>query len=227
MSKLSQCDSCTKNEGSPRECIHYEPFNDDDCKYYQPYSMDTGLPGSNPKGRKIRGWLTWFLIIIPIGAILTVAFSFTTSLEDLYDPELGYDVAFLLYMVDKIIAIGLFALAIYTVISFYTFKPNAVALGKTYVVIVFITNILALLSGEYETSGIGSLTQLFRATIWGIIWFTFLCVSEQVNRLFPKRERHFLKRDKWMLCIFVGSILLCIIAVFISAFAYGMEMNAE
>lgn len=50
-----------------------------------------------------------------------------------------------------------------------------------YVVVTFITNILALISGEFEETGLGSLPRIVRSLVWGVIWFSYLTYSEQVK----------------------------------------------
>lgn len=56
--------------------------------------------------------------------------------------------------IDILFSLGLVALAGYTIYAFLYIRPNAVFLGKLYVIIIFISNMLVLLSGEMpDTQG--------------------------------------------------------------------------
>lgn len=89
----------------------------------------------------------------------------------------------------------------YMVYSFYTFKPNAVFIGKAYVVMAFIINILSLLFiSETNAEIFSTLKQLGG----GVICFLFLCASRQVNNLVPPESRKILKRDKLWIGIYLA-----------------------
>ena len=70
----------------------------------------------------------------------------------------------------------------------YYCSPNTVSRfeGKLYVIIIFISNMLVLLSGEMPDTGWDSLPQVVKALVLSFIWFSYLCVSRQVENLFPK-----------------------------------------
>ena len=55
--------------------------------------------------------------------------------------------------IDILFSLGLVALAGYTIYAFLYIRPNAVFLGKLYVIIIFISNMLVLLSGEMPDTG--------------------------------------------------------------------------
>lgn len=153
----------------------------------------------NPKqDRSIYGWLSFFLLVVGVGAALTVILTFYGfSLSD-YDMGVGSFVTYVCATLDILFSLGIAYLAVYTLLAFWKKRPNAVFLGKSYVIVIFLSNTLLLLSGEYEDSGWGSLSQIIKALIWGIIWFVYLTISEQVTDLFPKEERKIFKRDKYI-----------------------------
>ena len=156
------------------------------------------------KDRQIGGWLSFFLFVVGMGAALTVIFTFYNFSFASYDMGLGEVVAYVCAAVDILFSLGIGGLAVYTILAFHKKRPNAVFLGKSYVIVIFLSNSLILLSGEYEDTGLGSLTQIIKALVWGIIWFTYLSVSQQVSDIFPKEERKIPKRDKYI----VGSLLV-------------------
>lgn len=84
-------------------------------------------------------------------------------------------------------------------------KPNAVFWGKTYVALVFLTNLFVLISGSTEENGLQSVTQVVRSFIWGIIWFLYLTFSNQVQDVLPKSFRKVSSTD-WALV--AASVLL-------------------
>ena len=97
----------------------------------------------------------------------------------------------------------LFALACYTIYSFCKRKPDAVFLAKMYVIVTFASNILALINGEYDETGLGSLPRIIRSLVWGIIWFLYLSYSEQVKDIIPKSYRKIFSRDYYFISAFV------------------------
>ena len=113
------------------------------------------------------------------------------------------------------------------IISFYSYKPNAVALGKSYLIIVFVINLLVVLNGEYESSGFGSLPNLLSGLVWSVIWFWYLCQSEQVKSLFPKNERKMFKRDKVLLFLIVAPVIIWLISIFVFAFTQGFVEQTQ
>lgn len=104
---------------------------------------------------------------------------------------------------DVFLGIMLLALAIYSIYAFLKKKPNAVYLAKVYIIAVFVSNIIALLSGEFEETGIGSMPRLIRSLIWSIIWFLYLTLSEQVKNIIPKSYRKLFNRDYYITAAFV------------------------
>lgn len=113
------------------------------------------------------------------------------------------------------------ALSIYTVYSFRQRKSNAVFLAKTYVIVVFVSNLLALFSDEFEPTGLGSLQQVIRGLVWAIIWYTYLCVSKQIREIIPKEYRKLRNSDYGILVTFI------ILPLLILSIAIGSIQNSR
>lgn len=156
------------------------------------------------KDRQIHGWLSFFLFVVGLGAAITVVVSIADFSLDAYDTGGGTFLAYFIALVDIVYTLGIGGLAIYTILAFLNKRLNAVFLGKSYLIVIFLSNVLLLLGGDYDDYGLGSFPQIMKALIWGIIWFVYLCLSEQVSDLFPKEERKILSRDKYI----VGSLML-------------------
>ena len=163
------------------------------------------LPPLTPqKDRQIHGWLSFFLFVVGLGAAITVVVSIADFSLDAYDAGGGLFLAYFIALVDIAYTLGIGGLAIYTILAFLNKRPNAVFLGKSYLIVIFLSNVLLLLGGDYDDYGLGSFPQIMKALIWGVIWFVYLCLSGQVSDLFPKEERKILSRDKYI----VGSLML-------------------
>lgn len=156
------------------------------------------------KDRQIHGWLSFFLFVVGLGAAITVVVSIADFSLDAYDTGGVFFLAYFIALVDIAYTLGIGGLAIYTILAFLNKRPNAVFLGKSYLIVIFLSNVLLLLGGDYDDYGLGSFPQIMKALIWGVIWFVYLCLSGQVSDLFPKEERKILSRDKYI----VGSLVL-------------------
>lgn len=113
---------------------------------------------------------------------------------------------------DGILLLGMAFLAFYTIISFNKYKPNAVKLGKSYLIIAFTGNLLSLIVSDYEVSEINT---VIIPLIWQVIWFIYLSKSNVVEELFPKEERKLFKRDKILLFSIITPIVIWTILVFV------------
>lgn len=156
------------------------------------------------KDRQIHGWLSFFLFVVGLGAAITVVVSIADFSLDAYATGGGFFLAYFIALVDIAYTLGIGGLAIYTILAFLNKRSNAVFLGKSYLIVIFLSNVLLLLGGDYDDYGLGSFPQIMKALIWGVIWFVYLCLSGQVSDLFPKEERKILSRDKYI----VGSLVL-------------------
>lgn len=213
MAIKDQCEKC-RNYKSCQEskdfnglsCPNYSKHidlakTDDNTTSEKPVDKDAGVVSPNVEypdpNQNIEGWLVFFLFSIGLGGLLSALIPiFTYNVSE-------YDGSHLLALTDVMLGVMLLALSCYTIFSFTKRKPNAVFLGKMYVITVFVTNVISLLGGEFEATGLGSLAQIIRGLIWGIIWYLYLTFSTQVNEIIPKSYRKVLNRDYYIIAAFV------------------------
>ena len=170
------------------------------------------------QGKRIKGWLAFFVISMCLGVILSLVNGFSTFSFGNYE-ELG-DISQYIGAFCELFFYVLFGiLGVYATISFVKIKPNAVFLGKSYIVVLFFNNLVLLLAGDYESSYIGSLQQLSRSLVFCGIWFSYLCLSAQVKNLFPSDKRVKLKRDKLLVALMIINFVVLFLSVFIESFA--------
>ena len=177
--------------------------------------VKNSIEKSDVKKEKIRGWLVFFMFAIGLGSLIAIFRNlFSLSFSD-YDLGQGYAMQMFGFISEVFLQVGMFTLAIYAIISLFRYKPNAVALAKIYLIVVFATNLLGLLSGELESHGTGfdSVYNTVVGLIWGIIWFIYLDRSEQVKTLFPKENRKLYKRDKVILTSAFAPVVIWLISV--------------
>lgn len=148
---------------------------------------------------EIHGWLSFFFFAIIVGGLISAIYPIATF------NAADYAGNFCLGAVDIVTGLLILAVAGFTVYSFVNRKPNAVFWGKTYVALVFLTNLFVLISGSTEENGLQSVTQVVRSFIWGIIWFLYLTFSNQVQDVLPKSFRKVSSTD-WALV--AASVLL-------------------
>lgn len=151
---------------------------------------------------EIHGWLRFFCFTIALGGLISAFYPIVTfNLSD-------YSGSYVLGMVDVIPGILLFVLAIMTIVALSRRDTDAIFLAKTYVIACFASNFLVFLAGDYEAKGMGSLPQIIRSLIWGVIWFLYLHNSNQVQEVIPTDYRKTKKRDWYLLGSFVFLPLL-------------------
>ncbi|WP_279085606.1 DUF2569 family protein [Bacteroides acidifaciens] len=213
MAIKDQCEQCKKYNDS---CTGNIEFNGQSCDLYvkrinlekaeKEVNQDTTninqtqIP--NPQidypdpNEHIHGWLGFLLFSMGLGGLFSAIYPiFTYNVE-----EYG---SHFLALTDVFFGVMLLALAIYSIYAFLKKKPNAVYLTKVYIIAVFVSNIIVLLSGEFEETGIGSMPRLIRSLIWSIIWFLYLNFSEQVKNIIPKSYRKLFSRDYYITAAFV------------------------
>ena len=155
-----------------------------------------------------RGWLNLFFLVIGVWGLLTPFVGFTSvSLSD-FELEWGYWHTVTGPVCGGIMLIGLAALAFYTIWSFRLIKPNAVFLGKTYLILLFITNLIILMFIEDEQTRQDIFYILPNSLFWVVVWYLYLLFSKQIKALFPKQERKIFKRDKIFLSVMVSPLLI-------------------
>lgn len=86
--------------------------------------------------------------------------------------------------------------------------------GKWELITYIFSNIVVLIRGNYPFEWIGSVKEVFFALVWGVVWYVYLCKSEQVNRLIPKEVQKPGKKE-WII-LAVGLVTPWIVALFAS-----------
>ena len=181
----------------------------------------------NELKKKRDGWLSLFLIQIGIGGALSPIIGIYTMSLSNYDLGIGQWFSIIGASTDVILLLGLAFLAFYTIISFNRYSPNAVGLGKSYIIIVFITNLFVVLLGDYELSGFNSLSQTIIGLIWQVIWFIYLTRSKLLKELFPKQKRRLLKRDKIILISIVAPSIIWLISILAFNFSQNNTTQSQ
>lgn len=149
---------------------------------------------------QIKGWLIFFLLAIFVGGLISAISSFTNFNAADYEGNIW------LGAVDIFIGVCLFAIAIYTIYAFIQRKPNALFYGRLYVFLVFATNIISAIGGDLE---LGTVKHVVRGIIWSIIWFFYLLLSVQVQRVIPKAYRKVKALDWSILAVFIMISIFC------------------
>jgi len=217
-----QCDSCRKQ--GTENCNQQVVFDGCSCEEYsrhidlEKHGDSSNIPSNEivdnetpaleeetlitadylKENTSISGWLSFFLFSIFVGGLISAVVplaQYQSTLEE-------YGSAYLVWC-DLSLGIMLFALAIYTLVSFCNRKPDAVFLAKTYVCVAFATNFIVLLGGDYDESGLGSFPRIVRSLIWGVIWFIYLCRSNKVEEVIPSEYRKHTAKDYYIIAALV------------------------
>lgn len=156
----------------------------------------------------IHGWLSFFLFAIALGGLISAISSVTT-----YDAE-DYAGSIWLGSIDIFLGFGLLAIAVYTIYAFCQRKSNAVFYGRLYVIFVFVTNIISVIGSD--GTGSKEIMQAVRGIIWGIVWFFYLLLSNQVQVIIPETFRKVNKIDWCVLASLVTIPIICFVIGFSS-----------
>lgn len=154
-----------------------------------------------PSDENIHGWLTFFLVLVGLGSVLTLVWNFVSFESDDNFWISATDVAF---------SLGYFIIGIMTLVAFRKRDTDAVFLAKTYLVFCFVSNFLALFSTDEEIGNYKIVVYASRSILWSCIWFVFLCKSAQVKRLFPSSYRKTQTRDWIIIAITILLPISCI-----------------
>ena len=95
-------------------------------------------------------------------------------------------------------------------VAFYKRDTDAVFLAKTFVILCFASNLLALFVSDGEVGSDKMVLRMIRSIIWCCIWFIFLCSSNQVQSIIPKSYRRTKTRDWIIIATVVLLPFICI-----------------
>lgn len=185
------------------------------------FSSETEVPLTSEylkETTSIHGWLSFFLFIIGAGGLFSAIYPIATF------NVAEYDGSYALAICDVILGLMILFIAGYTIYSFNQRQPNAVFVAKIYVVVIFTVNLLNLFVGEFEsTTGFGSMPQVIRSVIWGIIWFLYLTFSKQVGEIIPKDFRKRKTLDYYI----IGALIILPIVVLTIAVTNAFNDNED
>lgn len=185
----------------------------------QPQIIYESDPEPRPGEERISGWLTLFLVLgVGISSLAGLAMGLF---------EVGYDdlgwcaegrIAYAAYVLTLVANVGL---AGFTIYAFYARRPYAVFLAKAYVVANFVEGLLTfmVLGAFLENNDV---TDLGRSLLWSVVWFSYLCMSSQVNELIPADYR----RTPVSAIAAIGLLIFLPMAIFFGL-SYRMVNNPE
>lgn len=168
-------------------------------------NYETNRTDSLTNSGMVHGWLSLFVWVGMLGGAIVSAYrclaaieAESTILEALI--EIGYGAFFVI-------------VAVMGVKAFRNREPNAIAIGKTYIAMIVIDAILALIMMVVD-SDYTSIGEVVKSIIWADIWFSYLTYSEEVKSLFPTETREWRDPEKKILKTFsIAVAILTALAV--------------
>ena len=210
--RIQKCQVCTKRKFDPASGIvcgltGEKPSFEESCVDYEEDSVAVEDEAKRKieveKPSEISGLLAFFLyFVIPVGIIATVICFFANYNSADYSGSVclkAFDITYLLFYL---------YFAIYTIYAFIKRKPDAVFFAKYLLIVLFLSNLLVLFLGADDNSFMNSTARLVGALIWGVIFYTYLFVSEDVKDRIPKETRKVKGLNK---ILFILSIVLPIL----------------
>lgn len=202
------CSKCQKREFSTERGLvcsltKEKPDFEDECASFDPDNEKIAFQKSKDESRErsksVSGWLAFFLWVgLGLGGASTLIVAVTQIIKD----DLGCGISLVTFSVALIVAV----IAIYAIIAFYLRKTNAVALAKTYIAMIALDGVVAIiLSIAFKDSSM--CPQGVRKLIWSAIWFTYLLESDRVADLIPKGTRTWQSFEKTMLIVFAVLVI--------------------
>ncbi|MDD3284079.1 MAG: thioredoxin domain-containing protein [Patescibacteria group bacterium] len=174
----------------------------------------------NNKLKGMGGWLSFFILSLIISNVLTIIEGAKDISLILSFPYLVSWMPYFLILLDVLIFGSVIAFGAYAIYSFIKLKPNAVHLGKMYLIIVFLNNVMPFIfSGETISYDEGSVVS--RALGYCITWFLYLSLSERIKNTFPKEKRKIKKIDK--ILFFIVIIIALIFNILTSYILYNND----
>ena len=174
------------------------------------YVADYGQIAKEERGKSISEWLFVFLWLgVGCGALISVI----VALVDLSTNEYS---AFLASLYCLMIG-ALSVTAVATIVAFYKRKSNAVSLAVTYIAMILLDGVFAIIIAAISNDSIVTISAI-RQFIWGGVWLAYLIMSDKVEAVIPKATRVWGALEKITISVYVLSVL-----AFVSSFAYVAE----
>ena len=193
--KLKVCATCksrtvTAQDGEICCKTGKQPEFDQECSDYE-VDPDDG----------ISGFMAFFIYwSIPIGIAMTLA-------SMIFTPEIAFQsygsTWILLYNIT--FYAFYFYFQIYTIYAFVKKKSDAVFIAKYQLIVLFINNLVLLISGDTGNHFMTQSGRLIVSLAWTVIFFLYLAFSDDVRTRFPRENRKLTKPNK---IIFILSLVL-------------------
>lgn len=170
---LELCSKCKKREFDPESGLNcsltkVKPDFENECVSFEADEEQIAFQKSKDdayeKSKSVSGWLAFFLWVgIGLGAAATLTLSIIEVRNN------GYGLG--LSLVTLIPSLAIAVIAIDAIVAFYFRRTNAVALAKTYIAMIVLDGVVALiLSIVLKDSS--AFPQATRQFILSAIWFT-------------------------------------------------------
>ena len=146
---------------------------------------------------EIKGFFAFYLYwSIPIGVIITIIKALFS-----YDSASYLGSGFLL-CADIALTLIYTYLGIYVIYAFIKQRSDAVFMAKYQLLYLFLSNILVIAVGDSES-------MTFSSIIWSIIFFLYICFSEDVKDRIPKETRKLTKINRYFVPISLIIPVVC------------------
>lgn len=156
---------------------------------------------------EIRGFLAFFVFwVIPMSLLVTIISSIVNWNNS--------NIFMTLFLVSFLLFYTYFQ--IYTVYGFVHKKPDVVFIAKYQLAVLAVLNLLVILMGwtEYGNDFVTPIS-LIVSIAWAVIFFTYLCLSDDVKYLIPKETRKLSGLNKILIILsIVVPVTLYIFALF-------------
>jgi hypothetical protein len=170
------------------------------------------------KSDEISGFMAFYVYwSIPIGIVITLISLFTSQI---ITPEVGSNICLTLYAV--VFYAMYFYFSIYTIYAFVKKKSDAVFIAKYQLIILFINNLLTLITGNVGGGFLAEPSRLIPSLAWSVIFFLYLTFSEDVEYRIPKENRKLTKHNK---TLFILSIILPVLLYVGAVFEFAKSTN--
>jgi hypothetical protein len=218
--QVKVCASCAKHKHDIHKGIVCKITGDHatfttTCPDYEKASEESVLkPVVKQEPTEIKGFFGFYVFwSIPLGIVLTLIrmiAAFDASAYASSNFLLAYDILFTaVYVVT----------CAYVIHAFVKCKSDAVFMAKYQLLMLFFSNLLVLLSGEPESSTITGI-------IWAVIFFIYLCFSEDVKNRIPKETRKLTPFSKVFFPVSLVIPILCFLIGLVEA-SHGYSFFAD